>query len=96
MGLTEKYPSMLEDFQTGTASMALKRHLASTARGLLGFCLMTQIEVQEVQGVQEFQGVRIRPIRLIRGRKSSGVLPSRQGPGGRLSISEGVAPGCSW
>ena len=27
---------------------------------------------------------------------SSGVLPSRQGPGGRLSISEGVAPGYSW
>ena len=33
VGLTEKYPSMLEDFQTGTASMARKRHLASTARG---------------------------------------------------------------
>ena len=28
-----KYPSLLEDFQTGTASMARKRHLASTARG---------------------------------------------------------------
>ena len=27
---------------------------------------------------------------------SSGVLPSRQGPGGRLSISEGVAPGYLW
>ena len=86
---------MLEDFQTGAASMARKRHLASIARGLLGFCLMTQIEVQEVQRVQGVQGVRIRPIRLIRGRKSSGVLPSRQGPGGRLSISEGVAPGYS-
>ena len=32
---------MLEDFQTGTASMARKRHLASTARGFLCFCLMT-------------------------------------------------------
>ena len=28
-----KYPSLLEDFQTDTASMARKRHLASTARG---------------------------------------------------------------
>ena len=36
-----KYPSLLEDFQTGTASMARKRHLASSARGLLCFCLMT-------------------------------------------------------
>ena len=35
-----KYPSLLEDFQTDTASMARKRHLASTARGLFGFCLM--------------------------------------------------------
>ena len=54
-----KYPSLLEDFQTGTASMARKRHLASSARGLFGLCLMAQIEVQWVQ---------IRPIRLIRGR----------------------------
>ena len=61
---------MLEDFQTGTASMARKRHLASTARGLLCFCLMTLVTT----------GL-IRSIRLIRGRKeslSSGVLPSRQ------------------
>ena len=36
-----KYPSMLEDFQTGTASMARKRHLASSARGFSCFCLMT-------------------------------------------------------
>ena len=64
--------------------MARKRHLASSARGLFGLCLMTQIEVQEVQEVQwvqevqkvqEDQWVQIRP---IRGRKSSGVLPSRQ------------------
>ena len=33
--------SLLKDFQTGTASMARKRHLASNARGLSGFCLMT-------------------------------------------------------
>ena len=35
-----KYPSLLEDFQTGTASMARKRHLASIARGFYGLCLM--------------------------------------------------------
>ena len=57
---------MLEDFLAGTASMARKRHLASTARGLFGLCLMTQIEVQKVQ---EVQWVQIRPIRPIRGRK---------------------------
>ena len=36
-----KYPSLLEDFQTGTASMARKRHLASNARGFCG-CRLTQ------------------------------------------------------
>ena len=85
MGLTEKYPSLLEDFQTGTASMARKRHRASSARGLLWFLSYTHQQDQ------------FRPIRLIRGRKrslSSGVLPSRQRLGG-LSISEGVAPGYS-
>ena len=46
--------------------MARKRHLASSARGFLCFCLMAQIEVQWVQWVQ---WVQIRPIRLIRGRK---------------------------
>ena len=51
-----KYPSLLEDFQTGTASMARKRHLASSARGFCCFCLMTH---------------RTHPFnRLIRGRKS--------------------------
>ena len=59
---------MLEDFLAGTASMARKRHRASTARGFCGFCLMTQIEVQEVQWVQ------IRPIRLIRGKTEEPVL----------------------
>ena len=73
---------MLEDFQTGAASMARKRHLASSARGFLCFCLTSTTEL-------------IRLIRLIRGKKSSGVLPSRQRFGGRLSVSEGVAPGYS-
>ena len=73
---------MLEDFQTGTASMARKRHLASSARVFLCFCLMAQIEVQKVQEVQWVQIRPIRPIRPIRGKKSSGVLPSRQRLGG--------------
>ena len=66
MWRAENIQACLRDFQTGTASMARKRHLASTARGLFCFCLMAQIGVQEVQGVQK---VQIRPIRLIRGRK---------------------------
>ena len=51
-----KYPSLLEDFQTAAASMAHKRHLASTARGFYCFCLTPSIRKQ------------IRPIRLIRGK----------------------------
>ena len=42
-GAGRKYLSLLKDFQTGTASMARKRHLASTARGLICFCLMASI-----------------------------------------------------
>ena len=41
-----KCPSLLEDFQTGVASMTRKRHLASIARGLLCFCLTTNIHEQ--------------------------------------------------
>ena len=62
-GAGGKYPSLLEDFLAATASMARKRHLASSARGFCCFCLMAQIEVQKVQ---EVQWVQIRP---IRGRK---------------------------
>ena len=59
---------MLEDFQTGTASMARKSHLASSARGFYCFCLMAQIEVLKVQ-------IRpIRLIRLIRGREKGPIL----------------------
>ena len=57
VGLTENIQACLGDFQTGTASMARKRHLASTARGFCGFCLMTLVTT----------GL-IRLIRLIRGR----------------------------
>ena len=68
MGLTENIQACLRDFQTGTASMARKRHLASTTRGFLCFCLMALVTT----------GL-IRSIRLIRGKRtppSSGVLPS--------------------
>ena len=58
VGLAENIQACLRDFQTGTASMARKRHLASNARGFYGFCLMAQIRVQKVQGVQ------LRPIRV--------------------------------
>ena len=40
VGLTENIQACLRDFQTGTASMARKRHLASTAGGVFGLCLM--------------------------------------------------------
>ena len=56
--LAENIQACLRDFQTGTASMARKRHLASTARGFCGFCLMTLVTT----------GL-IRSIRIIRGRK---------------------------
>ena len=58
--LTENIQACLRDFQTGTASMARKRHLASTARGLLCFCLMTLVTT----------GL-IRSIRLIRGKEET-------------------------
>ena len=60
VGLTENIQACLRDFQTGTASMARKRHLASTARGLLCFCLMTLVTT----------GL-IRSIRLIRGKEET-------------------------
>ena len=41
--LAENIQACLRDFQTGTASMARKRHFASTARGFCGFCLMTHM-----------------------------------------------------
>ena len=40
-GVGGKCLSLLKDFQTGTASMARKRYLASSARGFYCFCLMT-------------------------------------------------------
>ena len=40
VGLTENIQACLGDFLAGTASMARKRHLASTARGFCCFCLI--------------------------------------------------------
>ena len=57
--LAENIQACLRDFQTGTASMDRQRHLASIARGLLCFCLTTNIHEQ------------LRPIRPIRGNKTS-------------------------
>ena len=74
---------MLEDFQTGTASMALKRHLASNARGFYGFCLMTQIEVHEVQRVLGVQKGQLRLIRLIRGGEDRAIWISEAATWGK-------------
>ena len=49
---------MLEDFQTGTASMARKRHLASTARGFSCFCLMARIGFKRFKGFKMFKGFK--------------------------------------
>ena len=38
-GAGGKYPSLLKDFLAAAASMARKRHLASSARGFYCFCL---------------------------------------------------------
>ena len=56
VGLAENIQACLRDFLAATASMARKRHLASTARGLCCFCLAPNIHKP------------IRPIRLIRGK----------------------------
>ena len=46
---------MLEDFQTGTASMARKRHLASTARGFYGLCLAPRQRFKRFKGFNGFK-----------------------------------------
>ena len=90
MWLAENIQACLRDFQTGTASMARKRHLVSSARGLLCFCLMTLVTT----------GL-IRSIRLIRGRNKP-ILRRTALQAAVLSIglswhtsSVGV-PGYSW
>ena len=39
--LAENIQACLRDFQTGSASMDRKRHLASSGRVFYGFCLLT-------------------------------------------------------
>ena len=53
--LTENIQAPLEDFQTGAASMARKRHLASTARGFYGFCLMARIGFKRFKWFKGFK-----------------------------------------
>ena len=48
-----KYPSLLEDFQTGTASMARKRHLASSARGLLRFMSYIHHMIRPIRNISQ-------------------------------------------
>ena len=62
--LAENIQACLRDFLAATASMARKRHLASTARGFCCFCLMTLVTT----------GL-IRPIRGEKKNLSSGVMP---------------------
>ena len=50
--VAENIQACLRDFQTGTASMARKRHLASTARGLLCFCLMTLVTTGLIRSIR--------------------------------------------
>ena len=45
MWLTENIQACLRDFLAATASIALKRHLTSIARGLFGFCLAPSIRI---------------------------------------------------
>ena len=56
MWLPENIQACLRDFQTAAASMARKRHLASTARGFYCFRLMAltgPVSVLSVQSVVE-------------------------------------------
>ena len=59
--LAENIQACLRDFQTGTASMARKRHLVSTARGLFGFCLMTLVTTGLIHSIRLIRG-RNKPI----------------------------------
>ena len=52
-GAGGKYPSLLEDFQTGAASMARKRHLASSARGLLRFMSYIHHMIRPIRNISQ-------------------------------------------
>ena len=55
--LPENIQACLRVFQTAAASMARKRHLASTARGFYCFCLMALTGPVSVPSVQSVQSV---------------------------------------
>ena len=61
VGLAENIQACLGDFLAGTASMARKRHLASSARGLLCFCLMTLVTTGLTRSIRPIR-VRNKPI----------------------------------
>ena len=81
--LAENIQACLRDFQTGTASMARKRHLASTARGFLCFCLMTLVTTGLIRSIRLIRG-RYKPI-LWRTALQAEVC-------GRLSIPRALPP----
>ena len=60
-----KYPSLLEDFQTGTASMARKRHFASNARGFWGFCLTSRYMFKSSRGSRGSRGSRAQEFSFV-------------------------------
>ena len=66
--LPENIQACLRDFQTGTSSMTRKSHLASTARGLLCFCLMALTGPVSVLSVNSVVEIKI----------ASTLLPGRQ------------------
>ena len=84
MWVAENIQACLRDFQTGTASMARKRHLHLPQGVFYCFCLMAQIRVQ---GVQKVQGVQLRPIRV---RKKEGELLDGDVGKERLNESAGM------
>ena len=64
--VAENIQACLRIFRRAAASMARKRHLASTARGFSCFCLMARIGVQGVQEVQEVQGVqKVQEVQMV-------------------------------
>ena len=66
--------------------MYRKRHLASSARGFLCFCLIAQIGVQEVQDVQKVQDVQdVQKVQEVQKVQKVQIRPIR----GRIRLSRG-------
>ena len=75
-----KYPSLLEDFQTGTASMDRQRHHASIARGFYCFCLTARYGFKKFKRFNGFKSVQSvkSVIKLRRNIPRTGNSPSSQ------------------